>query len=40
MTEISYDGLTGEGTTWDASGAASKDPKANIIKDGVYVSAD
>lgn len=36
MTEISVDGLTGEGITWDASGEPSKAPKAVVIKDGVY----
>lgn len=36
MTEISIDGLTGEGITWDASGEPSKAPKAVVIKDGVY----
>ena len=37
MTEISYDGLTGEGTTWDASGEPTKEPKAMVIENGVYV---
>ena len=36
MTEISVDGLTGEGITWDASGEPSKAPKAVVIKDGAY----
>ncbi len=36
MTEISFDGLTGDGTTWDASGEPSKQPKAMVIKDGAY----
>ena len=36
MTEITIDGLTGEGMTWDASGAVSKAPKAVVIKDGAY----
>lgn len=36
MTEISVDGLTGEGITWDASGEPTKAPKAVVIKDGVY----
>ena len=36
MTEISVDGLTGEGITWDASGEPSKAPKAVVIKGGVY----
>ena len=37
MTTISVDGLTGQGMTWDASGAVSKAPMAVVIKDGVYV---
>ena len=36
MTEISVDGLTGEGITWDASGEPTKAPKAVVIKDGAY----
>ena len=37
MTEISYDGLTGEGMTWTADGEPDKAPKAVVIKDGAYV---
>ena len=37
MPTISVDGLTGEGMTWDASGAVSKAPMAVVIEDGVYV---
>lgn len=33
---FSYDGLTGNGMTWGADGAVSKNPKAVIIKDGAY----
>ncbi len=40
MTEISVDGLTSEGMTWDASGEPNKSPKAVTIKDGAYVSAE
>lgn len=36
MTEITVDGLTGTGITWDASGEPTKEPKAVVIKDGVY----
>ncbi len=36
MTEISLDGLTGTGMTWDASGEPTKAPKAVVIEDGVY----
>lgn len=37
MTEISVDGLTGNGITWTADGEPNKSPKAVVIKDGVYV---
>ena len=40
MTEISFDGLTGVGTTWEANGEPAKQPKAMIIKDGVYVAME
>ncbi|MBT9779587.1 ABC transporter substrate-binding protein [Clostridium sp. MCC353] len=36
MTEITVDGLTGEGITWSADGEPSKAPKAVKIVDGVY----
>ena len=35
-TSMTFDGLTGTGMTWDASGAVSKEPKAVVIKDGAY----
>ena len=37
MPTISLDGLTGQGMTWESTGAVSKAPKAVVIKDGVYV---
>ncbi|MBQ6421350.1 MAG: ABC transporter substrate-binding protein [Clostridia bacterium] len=37
MATISVDGLTGQGMTWDESGAVSKAPMAVVIKDGAYV---
>jgi len=40
ITEISVDGLTGEGMTWSASGEVNKAPKAVVIKNGAYVSAE
>ena len=40
MTQLSVDGLTGNGMTWAASGEVSKAPMAVIIKDGVYVSVE
>ncbi len=36
MPQISLDGLTGVGMTWDASGEPNKDPKAVKITDGAY----
>lgn len=36
MTEITMDGLTGTGITWNADGEPSKAPKAVIITDGAY----
>ena len=36
FTSMTFDGLTGTGMTWDASGAISKNPKAVVIKDGAY----
>lgn len=40
MTEITVDGLTSDGITWEASGEPNKEPKAVVIKDGAYVSAE
>jgi branched-chain amino acid transport system substrate-binding protein len=40
MTEISVDGLTGAGMTWEATGEVNKAPMAVVIKDGTYVSAE
>lgn len=37
FTTISFDGLTGDGMTWEANGEVSKAPKAVIIQNGVYV---
>ena len=36
MTEISIDGLTGDGITWTADGEPSKSPKAMVIENGAY----
>lgn len=35
MQELEYTGLTGT-STWDASGAVTKQPKVYVIKDGAY----
>ncbi len=40
LTEIEASGLTSAKMTWDASGEPNKEPKAVVIKDGVYVSAE
>ncbi len=40
MTQIETKGLTSAKMTWDASGEPNKEPKAVIIKNGAYVSAD
>ena len=37
---FTYDGLTGEGMTWDASGAVSKEPRGMIIENGEYQPLD
>lgn len=37
MTEITIDGLTGTGMTWNAAGEPNKAPKAVKIEDGDYV---
>ena len=34
--EFSFDGLTGEGMTWDETGAVSKSPKGMVIANGAY----
>ncbi len=39
FTQITVDGLTGSGITWDAKGAPTKTPAVYVIKDGVYVAA-
>lgn len=40
MTEISVDGLTGAGMTWEATGEVNKAPIAIVIQGGTYVSAE
>lgn len=40
MTEISVDGLTGSGMTWAATGEVNKAPRAIVIQNGSYVSAE
>ena len=40
FTSMSFDGLTGKGMTWAATGEVSKAPMAVVIENGVYVSAE
>ena len=40
FTSMTFDGLTGDGMTWDATGAVSKSPKGMVIQDGAYVGLD
>lgn len=40
MKSLKYDGLTGSGMTWSENGDVDKEPKAVIVKDGAYTSAD
>lgn len=40
FTYMSFDGITGEGMTWGTDGAVSKEPKAVVIQNGVYVGMD
>ncbi len=39
-TSAAFDGLTGSGMTWDATGAVSKTPMAVVIRDGNYVGVE
>ncbi len=36
-TTMTFDGLTGSGMVWDATGAVSKSPMAVVIENGTYV---
>ncbi len=40
FTTMKFDGLTGTGMTWDATGAVSKSPKGMVIKNGAYAGLD
>ena len=40
FTSMTFNGLTGEGMTWDATGAVSKSPKGMVIENGAYVGLD
>jgi len=39
ITSMTFDGLTGKGMTWAATGEVSKSPMAVVIENGVYVGA-
>ena len=38
--DFTFDGLTGEGMTWDETGAVTKTPKGMVIENGAYVGLD
>ena len=40
FTSMTFDGLTGDGMTWDAAGAVTKSPKGMVIENGAYVGLD
>ncbi len=41
MSTMTFEGgLTGDAMVWDENGAVNKDPKAVVIQDGAYVSAE
>ena len=40
FTSMTFNGLTGDGMTWDATGAVSKSPKGMVIENGAYVGLD
>lgn len=40
MTEITVDGLTGQGMVWTADGEVNKSPRAVVIQNATYVSMD
>jgi len=40
FTSFTFNGLTGDGMTWDINGQVSKTPKGMVIVDGVYVGMD
>ncbi|MDO4940659.1 MAG: ABC transporter substrate-binding protein [Erysipelotrichaceae bacterium] len=40
FTTMTFDGITGTSVTWAENGEVSKAPKAVVINNGVYVSAD
>ena len=40
FTSMTFNGLTGTDVTWNENGEVTKAPKAVVIRDGAYVSAE
>lgn len=40
FTSMTFDGLTGNGMTWNTKGEVTKSPKGMVIENGVYVGLD
>ena len=40
FTSMTFDGLTGDGMTWNEQGQVTKSPKGMVIQDGAYVGLD
>lgn len=40
FTSMTFSGVTGSNVTWNKNGEVTKDPRAIIVKDGKYVSAE
>ena len=40
FTSMTFNGLTGTDVTWNENGEVTKAPKAVVIQDGAYVSAE
>ena len=40
FSSFTFDGLTGDGMTWAATGEVNKSPKGMIIQSGGYVGMD
>ena len=38
--DFTFNGLTGEGMSWDETGAVTKSPKGMVIQNGAYVGLD
>jgi branched-chain amino acid transport system substrate-binding protein len=40
FTSMTFDGLTGNGMTWNEQGQVTKSPKGMVIQNGAYVGLD